>query len=172
MHHPTRRMSGSRLLSEADGKANEPDHVSGFNFGNAACRPRISASATRAHVKMDRREQVVSAPAGSGLPELLPYRGLASRAQLPTYRLADWHFGTSASVKPLSAGPRSGPSGTPGSARLRPSVTTASRSRLSTQRLQISLPLGLVPQFFGNGQIGVSITLKKHFHQRNLWMYL
>jgi hypothetical protein len=31
-------------------------------------------------VEVDRREQVIPAPAGSGLPELLPYRGLANRA--------------------------------------------------------------------------------------------
>ena len=43
----------------------------------------------------------------------------------------------------------------------------ASRSRLSTPRLQISRHLGLVPQFFGNGDIGASITLEKHPHQRN-----
>ena len=44
---------------------------------------------------------------GAGV-ELLPYCGFANRAWLLTCRLADWPFGTSASVKPLSEGPRSG----------------------------------------------------------------
>ena len=51
---------------------------------------------------------------------------------------------------------------------LRPSATTASRSRLSTQRLQVSHHLGLLHQFFGNGDIGASITLKKQLHRRKL----
>ncbi|MFM7350536.1 MAG: hypothetical protein ACKO01_13795, partial [Erythrobacter sp.] len=51
---------------------------------------------------MDRREQVSLTLAGSGLPELLPYRGLATAAQLPTYRLAGASFRTSTSVKLLS----------------------------------------------------------------------
>src|SRR3989338_10037170 len=56
----------------------------------------------RADVEVDRREQVIPTPAGSGPPERLPYRGLATEAQLPTYRLAGATFRTSTSVKLLS----------------------------------------------------------------------